>query len=74
MCIIKKKKESYGLKCVSCGYCVSFCPTGAIGCDNRGVFFNRTKCKVPVCYNCVKICVINALEISPDTIEGDERI
>lgn len=63
--IINKKMESYGHRCVNCGYCVSFCPVGAITKSENGIIhFNQKKCKAPVCQNCISRCVINALALS----------
>lgn len=61
---IKKRTETYGTKCVNCGYCISFCPVEAVIHSEKGIFFNQSKCKAPVCQNCIVRCIVNALEIS----------
>lgn len=48
-------------KCVSCGYCASVCPSGAIAWDGQadGIVIDRTKCKT--CFRCVGACPTGAL-------------
>jgi len=45
--------------CTQCGYCVSYCPTGAIGVVNGVVIINYSVCSG--CLACVKACPIGAL-------------
>ncbi|HEW91672.1 MAG TPA: 4Fe-4S dicluster domain-containing protein [Thermotogaceae bacterium] len=50
-------------KCTHCGYCVSYCPTGALSKDKNTyvVSFDSQKCTT--CGICVEICPFKAMEI-----------
>ena len=49
-------------KCVSCGVCISFCPSGAFSFDeNRKMIFNSKKCVA--CEFCIKHCPYGAMLI-----------
>ena len=52
----------YTEKCISCGLCVSKCPTGAQRIQEGTHVFNRALCKA--CGSCIRSCGQKALEIS----------
>ena len=49
-------------KCVHCGYCVNYCPTGALSMNEEyAVRFDSQKCTT--CGICVEICPFKAMEM-----------
>jgi len=50
-------------RCIHCGSCLAFCPTGALSMDksNMKVIFDVEKCNG--CEMCVKACPVRAMEI-----------
>ena len=48
-------------RCVHCGYCIPYCPSGALSIENsatRQILFNEAKCIE--CLACVRICPYGA--------------
>ena len=70
----------YEHKCISCGECLSVCPTGAHAIENGKHVFNREKCIA--CGKCTEECLGNALslygkdttveELLPDLLQDKE--
>jgi ferredoxin len=50
-------------RCLQCGACTSFCPTGALKMDlqDRLVDFDGSKCIV--CESCLDVCMARAVEV-----------
>ena len=57
----KSKLAYYAHKCISCGECLSVCPTSAHTIENGKHAFNREKCIA--CGRCVEACLGNALTL-----------
>jgi len=52
----------YKDRCLQCGACTSFCPTGALKMDeDRLVDFDGSKCIV--CESCLDVCMARAVEV-----------
>ena len=51
-------------KCVQCGACTAFCPTGALSIDSKTaiVSFDAEKCNG--CEMCVSACPVHAMEVN----------
>ncbi|HUN56334.1 MAG TPA: NIL domain-containing protein [Smithella sp.] len=51
-------------KCVHCGACTAFCPTGALAFEENStkIFFDPEKCNG--CELCVSACPVRAMEIN----------
>jgi len=50
-------------KCTHCGYCVNYCPTGALSRDKDSYFVNFDSQECTTCGICVEICPFKAMEI-----------
>ena len=59
-------------KCISCGECVSVCPTGAHTLDNGLHAFQREKCIA--CGKCAELCLGNALTFYGKETTVDELL
>lgn len=57
----KSQLAYYAHKCISCGECVSVCPTGAHSIEDDGHVFNREKCIA--CGKCTEECLGSALTL-----------
>jgi len=47
-------------KCITCGYCVTNCPVGAICLLDKKAYIIREKCIN--CYQCVGKCLMQAIK------------
>lgn len=68
---LKPQLAYYKHKCVSCGECVSACPSGAHDMSKEGHIFDRERCVS--CGKCVDVCSSDALkfygkEVSPEEL------
>lgn len=76
----KAQLSYHAHKCISCGECVSVCPTGAHKMSEGGHTFEREKCIA--CSKCAEVCLGDALtlygkemtvdEILPELLEDKE--
>ena len=57
----KTELAYYAYKCISCGECLSLCPTGAHAMQNDKHVFNRKRCIA--CGKCAEVCLGNALTL-----------
>ena len=62
----------YSHKCVSCGECVSVCPTGAHKIDTDGHVFDKSLCKA--CGKCTEVCLGSALTLYGKEMTVDELL
>jgi NAD-dependent dihydropyrimidine dehydrogenase PreA subunit len=56
-------------KCVSCGLCVSVCPTGVFDQEKRKVPVIARKDDCQTCFMCEVYCPVDALYVSPNVDE-----
>lgn len=50
-------------RCVHCGYCVNYCPTGALSMNGETYLVSFDSQKCTTCGICVEICPFKAIEI-----------
>lgn len=70
--LAKSELAYYAHKCISCGECLSVCPTGAHTIENGKHAFNREKCIA--CGKCVGACLGNALTLYGKETTVDELL
>ena len=70
--LAKSELAYYAHKCISCGECLSVCPTGAHTIENGKHAFNCEKCIV--CGKCVGACLGNALTLYGKETTVDELL
>ena len=68
----KPQLAYYENKCISCGECVSVCPSGAHKITREGHIFERDLCVV--CGKCEKICLGQALKFYGKEMTVDELL
>ncbi|MDQ0203832.1 glycyl-radical enzyme activating protein [Pectinatus haikarae] len=58
-------------KCISCGKCITVCPSLANNTDSAGrIFFHNEKCKT--CGHCLQVCPVNARQMMGTYFSADE--
>ena len=68
----KSELAYYSHKCISCGECLSVCPTGAHSIENDIHIFKREKCIA--CGKCADACLGNALTLYGQETTVDELL
>lgn len=56
-------------KCISCGICVSVCPTGVFDKDNGNVPVIARKNDCQTCFMCEIYCPVDAMYVAPNVEE-----
>lgn len=59
-------------KCINCGACAAFCPTGAMSIGANGIAYDRQLCRQ--CFACVQVCPSGALTIAGKEMEAEEVV
>jgi pyruvate formate lyase activating enzyme len=57
-------------RCMACGTCAETCPEKAISLIDGAIIINRSDCTL--CFDCIKVCNTNALEICGELMTTDE--